>query len=167
MRAVSRAFVKEDSAELPLVVPRAPLPEGVPNYCTARGLRALTEERAALGQQRPTADGSAGATAQASYQARLAALEARIQSAVVLDAATLPQDEVRFSAAVTLRSDDGQRRHYRIVGVDEADPASGRIAFTAPVARELMGKRLGDWVTLRAGQGEVDCEITAIDYAQE
>lgn len=167
LRAVSRAFVKEDSVELPLVVPRAPLPEGVPNYCTARGLRALIEERTALEQHRPTAEGSAGATAQAGYQARLAALEARIQSAVLLDAATLPQDEVRFSAAVTLRGEDGQRRHYRIVGVDEADPASGRIAFTAPVARELMGKRLGDWVTLRAGQGEVDYEIAAIDYAQE
>jgi transcription elongation factor GreB len=159
--------MKEESAEVPLIVPRAPLPEGIPNYVTARGLRALNEERAVLEQQRPSGEGSTGATAQTGYQARLAALEARIHSAVVLDVATLPQDEVRFGAAVTLRGEGGKLRRYRIVGVDEAEPAAGRIAFTAPLARELTGKRVGDWVALRTGHGEVELEITAIDYEQE
>lgn len=164
---MSRAFVKEDTVEVPLVVPRAPLPEGVPNYVTRRGLAALRDERVAIEAARPSVEGDGGAAAVAAHQARLAALDARIASAVVLDPSALPQDEARFSAAVTLEDADGHTRHYRIVGVDEADPPAGRIAFTAPLARQLTGKSVGDVISLRTPGGEVDFEITAIDYTQE
>ena len=164
---MSRAFVKEDSAEPPLVVPRAPLPDGVPNYVTRRGLTALQQERSALEAARPTSDGATGAAALASHNARLGALDLRIAGALSVDAATLPHDEIRFSAAVTLRDSAGHERRYRIVGVDEADPHSGRIAFVAPLARELMGKRLGDTVSLRHQGRPTDFEIIAIDYTQE
>ena len=164
---MSRAFVKEDTAEPPLVVPRAPLPPGVPNYVTRRGLAALHDERSRLEAARPSAEGESGAGALAAHNARLAELEQRIASAVSVDAATLPQDEVRFSVAVTLQNAAGQQRHYRIVGVDEADPQAGRIAFTAPLARSLTGKHLGDTVSLRHGGLDTDYEIIAIDYAQE
>ncbi len=164
---MSRAFTKEDTAELPLVVPRAPLPEGVPNYVTRRGLARLREERARLEAARPHAEGAAGATAVAGYQARLGALDARIHAAVTLDPDALPHDEVRFSAAVSLQGPAGQQRRYRIVGVDEAEPQAGRLAFTAPLAAELTGKRVGDTVMLRGPGGEAEYEITAIDYAQE
>jgi transcription elongation factor GreB len=164
---VSRAFVKEDNAEPPLVVPRAPLPADVPNYVTRRGLAELHHERAALEAARPASDGATGAAALASHNARLGALEARIASAVTVDSATLPHDEVRFSAVVTLRDAAGHERRYRLVGVDEADPTSGRIAFMAPLARELTGKRLGETVTLRQHGTPTDYEIAAIDYAQD
>jgi transcription elongation factor GreB len=159
--------VKEDSAEPPLVVPRAPLPPGVPNYVTRRGLAQLQRERAALEAARPDQDGGGGPSALASHHARLGALDLRIANAVTVDAAALPHDEVRFSAAVTLRDDAGHERRYRIVGVDEADPGSGRIAFVAPLARELAGKRLGDTVSLLQQGAPTDYEIIAIDYTQE
>lgn len=159
--------MKEETAELPLVVPRAPLPEGIPNYVTPRGLALLRAERAALEAARPHASGPEDAAAVASYQARLGALDGRIHSAVLLDPETLPHDEVRFSAVVSLRGPEGQRRRYRIVGVDEAEPKAGRIAFTAPLAAELTGKRVGDAVMLRSPGGEAEYEITAIDYAPE
>jgi transcription elongation factor GreB len=164
---VSRAFVKEDHAEPPLVVPRAPLPAGVTNYVTARGLALLREERQALEAARPTTDGPDGAAALAAHQARLGALDARIASAVVLAPASLPQDEARFSALVTLRSEAGTEKRYRIVGVDEADAQSGHIAFTAPLAAALSGKRVGDVVSLRGPGGEQELEIVAISYADE
>jgi transcription elongation factor GreB len=164
---MSRAFVKEDGAEPPLVVPRAPLPSGTPNYVTRRGLALLHDERAALEASRPAADEPAGAAALAAHNARLAALEARIAGAVMVDAAAIPHDEVRFSAAVTLRNAAGATRQYRIVGVDEADVQTGRIAFVAPLARELIGKRLGDSVSLRQQGTETEYEIAVIDYAQE
>src|SRR4051812_47257666 len=116
---MSRAFTKEDTVELPLVVPRAPLPEGVPNYVTRRGLALLREERAALEAARPQAEDLAGASALAGHQARLGALDARIHSAVPVDPALLPHDEVRFSAVVSLQGPEGEQRRYRIVGVDE------------------------------------------------
>ncbi|HVY26004.1 MAG TPA: GreA/GreB family elongation factor [Polyangiaceae bacterium] len=164
---MSRAFVKEDTSEPPLVVPRAPLPEGTPNYVTRRGLALLRDERAVLEAARPDPEAPGGAAALSAHHARLSALEARINSAQVLDAATLPHDEVRFSALVSLRGEAGAERRYRIVGVDEADARSGRIAFTAPLAVALAGKRVGDVVSLRQPGGEVELEIVGIDYAQE
>jgi transcription elongation factor GreB len=164
---VSRAFVKEDSCELPLVVPRAPLPEGAPNYVTHRGLALLREERAILEAARPDPEAPGGAAALAAHHARLSALDARINSAIALDPATLPHDEVRFSAQVTLQSEAGVQKRYRIVGVDEADARSGRIAFTAPLAVALAGKHVGDAVMLRQPGGETEFEIVGIDYAQD
>jgi len=164
---VSRAFVKEETSAPLLVAPRAPLPPGTPNYVTERGLRALTDERLRLEAQRPDADGPGGAAALTAYQQRLSALEERIQSATVVDVAQLPREEVRFSAKVTLRAPDGSERRYRIVGVDEADAGAGRIAFTAPLSRALMGKRAQDVVTVRQGRGETEFEILSIDYDQD
>jgi transcription elongation factor GreB len=164
---VSRAFVKEDNAEPPLVVPRAPLPPDVPNYVTRRGLALLQRERSRLESARPVVDAESGAAAMASHKARLGALELRIASAISVDPASLPHDEVRFSALVTLRDDAGHERRYRIVGVDEADPVAGRIAFVAPLARALTGTRLGDSVALRQQGSSTDFEIVAIDYAEE
>ena len=126
----------------------------------------MRQERAALEASRPTSEGAAGATELAAYHARLSALDARIASAVTPDPASLPHDEVRFSASVTLRSDAGDERRYRIVGVDEADPKSGKIAFTAPLARELTGLKVGDCVSLRQA-AETEYEIVAIDYSQD
>ena len=164
---MSRAFVKEDSTEPPLVVPRAPLPAGTPNYVTPRGLALLHDERATLEAARPDPELAGGAAALAAHNARLSALDARIASAVVLDSARLPHDEVRFSALVTLREESGDEKRYRVVGVDEADARSGRIAFTAPLAVALSGRRVGDAVTLRQPSGERELEITHIDYTQE
>jgi transcription elongation factor GreB len=164
---VSRAFVKEDNTEPPLVVPRAPLPDGVANYVTRRGLRLLHEERAALELARPNTEVPGGAAALAAHQARLGALDARIASAVMIDPATLPHDQARFSALVSLQDETGAERRYRIVGVDEADAQSGRIAFTAPLATALSGKRIGDTVTLRQAGHAHEYEITSLDYTQE
>lgn len=164
---MSRAFVKEDTTEPPLVVPRAPLPDGAPNYVTRRGLALLRDERAALEAARPDPEAPGGAALLAAHHARLSALDARINSAVLPDSASLPHDEVRFSALVTLQNEAGAERRYRVVGVDEADARSGRIAFTAPLAVALAGKHVGDSVVLRQPGGEVEFEVVGIDYAQE
>jgi transcription elongation factor GreB len=164
---VSRAFTKEDRSEVPFVAPRAPLPDGVANYVTRRGLERLHAERVALEAARPDPESPDAAAALAAHHARLGALDARIASAQLLDPSTLAHDEVRFSAAVTLRGPSARERRFRIVGVDEADATSGRIAFTAPLARELIGKRVGDSVLLRSSEGELEYEIVSIDYSPE
>jgi transcription elongation GreA/GreB family factor len=56
---------------------------------------------------------------------------------------------------------------YRIVGVDEADASQGRLAFTAPLARSLLGKGEGDVVTLRTPRGEEELEVLSIGYEEE
>jgi transcription elongation factor GreB len=145
---VSKAFTKDDRPAEPLVVRhRPPLPEGVPNYVTPRGIRALREQLAA----------ETGATA------RRAELEQRIGSAVL---APPPADrgEIRFGARVTLRGPEGQPRRIQIVGIDEANPAAGLIAFVAPLARALLGQRTGDAVAVRSPGGAEELEIVAVDY---
>lgn len=157
--------MKEDRVEAPLVVPRAPLPEGTPNYVTMRGLALLREELSTLEAEH--ARHLASGEGDAGYTERIANLEARIGSAELVDPRSLPRDEVRFSALVTLRSSTGLERRYRIVGVDEAEPSSGRIAFVAPLARKLLGLRRGDVVELKLARGEEEFEISAIDYEPE
>jgi len=162
-----------------VVIPaRAPLPAGVPNYVTARGLQLLREEWeqlelerakvAAGGAQQLDNAGDERRRKQEFLEGRLAALAGRIGSASIVDphgqAAGL--DEVRFGATVTVRPTakvTGARR-FTIVGVDEANAATGRLAFVAPMARALLGRRVGDIVSVRRGGGDEELEILSIAY---
>jgi transcription elongation GreA/GreB family factor len=72
-------------------------------------------------------------------------------------------DTVEAGAAVTLRRADGHTLRFRIVGVDEADPAAGSVAFTAPVAAAALGKRVGDLFMAPIGGAEVRFEVLAIE----
>jgi len=146
---VSKAFTKDDRPDEPLVVRRRPaLPDGVPNYVTQRGMRLLREQLA-------LAEG-----------AHRTELEQRLASAVLAPPPGA-RGEIRFGAKVTLRSGEGQVRTIQIVGVDEADPAAGSIAFVAPLARALLGHGAGDTVTVRAPGGTEDLEIIAVEYDGE
>ena len=164
LRAVSKAFTKDDAAGEVVVPPRAPLPEGVPNYVTPRGLAALREEHARLAAERARAEAAGDANALAALNERVALLEDRIARAELVDPGTQPHDEVRFGATVTLCDAQGAEKRWRIVGVDEADPARGAVAFTSPLARALLGKIVGDEARVRTPAGPEDVEIVRIDY---
>lgn len=171
---MSRAFVKNDASNEELFVPpRAPLPPGTANYVTPRGLALLKSELAELEEARTRAQAEIDDDAERKLQlaalgTRLAELKTRIASAQVVASHPDPQQGIRFGATVTLRtlSGDhaGEERRYTLVGVDEAAASEGRIAFTAPMARVILGKRVGDKATLRTVHGEEELEITAIKY---
>jgi transcription elongation factor GreB len=144
---VSKAFTKDDRPDEPVVVRHRPaLPDGVPNYVTARGLQALRDQLAA-----------------AELAARRTELEQRIAAAVPAPAPA-DREEIRFGARAILRSPDGELRQMQIVGVDEADPAAGLVAFVAPLARALLGRRVGDRVTVRTPGGDEEIEVLSVDY---
>ena len=144
---MSKAFTRDDRPDEPVVVRhRPPLPEGVPNYVTRRALEALRAE-----------------LARADSPERRAALEPRI-AAAVLAPPPADRDEIRFGARVRLRGPGDDVREVQIVGVDEADPPVGLIAFLAPLARALLGRRVGEVVTFRAPGGAEDLEVLAIAY---
>ncbi len=168
---MSRGFVKEDDALPPPVVPpRAPLPTGVPNYVTPRGLRLLRAELTALEAERGQLDVKAQ-DAQARTQlllvlnGRISALTARLTGARVVALQNPPPPDVRFGATVQLRPvAGGATRELTIVGVDEADADQGLIAFTAPIARAVLGHRTGQRLTLRAAGGAEELEVVSITY---
>jgi transcription elongation factor GreB len=171
---VSKAFTKEDVVDQPVVVPsRAPLPAGVVNYVTSRGLALLREESATLEKERAELeqvfDAEERARRLAIVAARLGELAGRIGSAVVVDPGGGATDQVRFGATVTVRALEGahagQDRRYTIVGVDEASAADGRIAFVSPLARAVLGRRVGESVSMVSGRREEELEIVAVEYA--
>jgi len=158
---VSKAFTSEETDLAEVVAPRAELPAGTINYVTARGLSLLRDERAELASKRARAEADGDVAAMSVLGARLAQLDERLASAQLVDHAG--GDAVRFGARVTVRNEDGEERTVRIVGVDEADPARGDVAFTSPIARALLGHEIGDEITLRTPRGTEVLEIVALD----
>ena len=71
-----------------------------------------------------------------------------------------------FGAFVELEDEGGKRTRYRIVGADESDAERGYISIESPVARALLGKRLGDEVTVRRPKGEVTFTVQAVSYSE-
>jgi len=165
---MSKAFTKEDgpATEEPAVPRRAPLPDATPNYVTARGLALLEAELARLETERATLDGDGDARRLAWLRlgAQIAELAARIASAVKIAPPAGADDLVRFGAAVRIARGDGSEETWRIVGVDEADPKQGSIAFVAPLARALLGRHEGDAVRFASPRGAEELEILAVDY---
>jgi transcription elongation factor GreB len=173
---MSRAFLKNESADDPVVIPaRAPLPPGATNYVTPRGLVLLRTELDGLEAERAHAQTSDTDETERTRQlallnGRIAQLNQRIATAKVVDLHNQPRHEVRFGVTVTLCSINAKpknaNRLLTIVGVDEADATQGRIAFTAPLARIMLGKHVGETVLLRTAQGENAMEIVAISYEE-
>jgi transcription elongation GreA/GreB family factor len=62
---------------------------------------------------------------------------------------------VSFGCTVTIARQEGRRQTYRIVGEDEADPARGTLSYVSPLARALMGKQVGDTVSLEKSEAEI------------
>ena len=153
---MSKAFTREDddAPEIVQVRPRPPLPEGVPNYVTPRGGRLLREEHDLLttAVQRATGEGRQAALA------RLSELEGRLAITEVVEP-PLRILAARLGSRVTYESERTRRRTVTLVGVDEADPDEGRIAWTSPLGRALTGVSAGDVVSLRTPRGEEEIEI--------
>jgi transcription elongation factor GreB len=96
---------------------------------------------------------------------RLSHLSRVMKAAKVVDpAAQASRDQVRFGATVELADEHDRRRTVTIVGDDEADAGDGRIGWSAPLARSLIGAKVGDERVVRLPSGEKNYEVIAIDY---
>ena len=154
---MSRAFVKEDDDGGGI----EPLPDRPisphPNVVTPEGLAAIERQLAELAERHAAALQAEDRAALAAVAHDLRYWNARRATAQVVKAPDAPS-EVAFGTTVTIERDDGRRQTWRIVGEDEADPAHGTLSYVSPVARALIGKRIGDVV--RAGNS--DAEVVAI-----
>lgn len=96
---------------------------------------------------------------------RLSHLSRIMKASKIVDPASQPsRDQVRFGATVELADEADNRRILTIVGDDEADASDGRIGWSAPLARALIGARIGDERIVRLPSGEKSYEIMAIRY---
>lgn len=166
---MSRGFVKEDDQEeIPIVPPRADLPEGVTNYVTQAGMEELLSERAVLMKKKDNQEvinENEKRIAINHHNAVLQLLNTRIASAQIIDLTQQPPDEVRFGAWVTLKiGNDKTLKQYQLVGVDEANISKNKISFISPIARILINKKVGEQAILKLGNKEKVFEIWEIEY---
>jgi transcription elongation factor GreB len=95
---------------------------------------------------------------------RLSHLARIMKAAKVVDPASQSTDQVRFGATVELADEDDSRRTVTLIGDDETDATNGRIGWSAPLARALIGARVGDERIVRLPSGEKSYEVIAIRY---
>src|ERR687892_1047451 len=180
MALMSKAFVKEEGDAPESEPTQAPkLPAVGKNYITPAGyarlkdeLKALVEvERpevvkavawaASLGDRSENADYIYGKRRLREIDRRVRWLIKRLERAEVVRSAGRDTDQVFFGATVRLQGSSGEKT-VTIVGVDEVDPAQGRVSWMSPIAKALLKAREGDTVTLRSPAGEEQLEILEV-----
>lgn len=166
---MSRGFVKEDDQEeIPMVPPRADLPEGVTNYVTQVGMNELLAEKQVLVNEKSTLDSSnenERRIALNHINAKLQLLDNRIATAQIVKPNEQAHAEIKFGAAIKLKIEaNNSIQTFQIVGVDEADISKGKISFTSPLAHALINKKTGDKAILKRGPEDLVFEIMAIAY---
>jgi len=120
---------------------------------------------ASLGDRSENADYLYGKKRLREIDRRLSHLSKIMKAAKVVDPASqAAREQVRFGATVEVADDDDNRRTLTIVGDDEADASAGRIGWSAPLARALVGAKIGDERTVRLPAGEKSYEVMAIRY---
>ena len=154
-----------------------------PRYITSEGLARIRAEydelfaierpkivetvswAASLGDRSENADYIYGKRRLREIDRRLAHLARTMKEAKVVDPAKQEaRDQVRFGATVELADEDDNRRTLTIVGDDETDAANGRIGWSAPLARALIGSKVGDERVVRLPVGEKSYEVLRITY---
>ncbi len=149
---------------------------------TPAGVQKLREELARHKEERPrisrdietarehgdlseNAEYHAAKERQGLIEARIKDLEDKLSRAEVIDPSKLSGDRVRFGATVGLFNVETEEEvTYRIVGAEEADLATGSISILAPLARALIGKEVGDEVTVQLPGGRRRYEITSVAF---
>lgn len=100
---------------------------------------------------------------QAFVEGRITTLENMIRNAKIIQEDEVSTDAVSLGRTVTfVELPDGDEESYSIVGSAEADPFEGKISNDSPIAKSLMGKKVGDEVTVQTPGGEMNVRITTI-----
>ena len=124
--------------------------------------RAIAEARA-HGDLSENAEYHAAREKQSFVEARINDLEGKVGSAEVIEPPT-SGDRVTFGSTVRVEDQTGKESRYQIVGSEESDPTNGRLSIMAPLARALIGKKVGDTVTAQLPGGIKTFEILEANF---
>jgi transcription elongation factor GreA len=127
-------------------------------------IRALADARE-HGDLSENAEYHAARERQSFIEGRVAELEDKIARAEVIDVSRLSGKQVMFGATITLVDEDtDEKTSYQIVGPDEADVAAKRLSITSPLARAVIGKKVGDSVEVSTPGGSKSYEIVKVTF---
>ena len=164
---MSRAFVKEENeARTDEALPERPVSLH-PNYVTPAGhdgLRAKVEQLQAEHAKLKRAAEDMDRPRLSQVERDLRYFQAKLESAIPVNIAGQPRDEVRFGARVQTEDENGVTHTFTLVGEDEADVAQGKVSWHSPLAAALIGARVGDTVTWRRPAGNLALEVLDIRY---
>jgi transcription elongation factor GreA len=129
-----------------------------------RIIAAISEARS-HGDLSENAEYHAAKESQSHNEGRIAELEDKISRAEVIDVSKLSGETIKFGATVTLIDEDTEEdKTYQIVGENEADVKEGKVSITSPIARALIGKKVGDAVEVNTPGGGKSYEVTKVLY---
>jgi len=180
---MSKAFVREADVEEDDDIAAPAIPAGSKNYITPAGHQRLKDEllqllnverpevvrtvswAASNGDRSENGDYIYGKKRLREIDRRIRFLTKRLDAAEVVDPASRPPtDQVFFGATVRYADSAGCEREITIVGIDEVDPAGGRVSWISPIARAITKAREGDTVPLRTPAGVETLEILDVRY---
>lgn len=165
---MSRGFVKEDDLEhAGTDLPERPISVH-PNYVTPEGLKQLESKADSLDKERATLvaikDDETAKQKLAVVDRDLRYLSARLEQAILVDPANQDKNTALFGATVTVEDEEGNFSKFHIVGEDEADIAQQKVSYISPIAKALIGRKVGDSVTWQRPAGLLQLEIIEINY---
>ncbi len=153
-----------------------------PDFITPEGHRRLVDEQehllrverpkiveevsvaAAHGDRSENAEYIYGKRKLRQIDSRLRFLNSRLHKVQVGDPAQQMGKEVRFGATVTVEDEEGERRTYRIVGIDEVDARVGRVSYQSPIGQALLRKQAGDAVLVQRPAGDLELTVVSVTY---
>lgn len=164
---MSRAFVKEDAQGPDEDPPEKPV-STQPNYVTPRGLKILEAEEDRLVKELASYGGAQEDAAKKKrkreFERDLRYVRARHESAIPVDPANQPKDQIRFGATVALRRADGTEKTLRIVGEDEADEGGETLSWSAPFTQVLFGLKVAQPLSWETEAGVESWIVVSINY---
>lgn len=122
------------------------------------------EEARAHGDLSENAEYHAAKERQGQVEAMIGDIEGKISRAQIIDPATLTGNKIVFGSTVTLLDENDKPIKYQIVGETEADAASGRISFSSPLARALIGKQVDDEIEVTVPSGDKFYLVQKIEF---
>jgi transcription elongation factor GreA len=129
-----------------------------------RIIQAISDARS-LGDLSENAEYHSAKEAQSHNEGRILELESLIGRADVIDVSKLSGKTVKFGATVKLLDEDTEEtKIYQLVGETEADVRSGKVSITSPIARALIGKKVGDTVEVHTPGGGKSYEIVRVAF---
>jgi transcription elongation factor GreA len=127
-------------------------------------IRAIAEARS-HGDLSENAEYHAARERQSFIEGRLMELEEIVSAAEVIDPATISSDQIKFGAHITLVDEETEKEaSYQIVGVHEADIKAQRLSISSPLAKALIGKKVGDTISVPAPGGDRTYEVLEVRY---
>jgi len=124
----------------------------------------MIEEARAHGDLSENAEYHAAKERQGQVEAQIFDIEDRLARAVVIDPTTLSGDKVVFGGTVHLLDEDEKPIKYQIVGQTEADARIGRISYSSPLGRALIGRRVGEEVEVTTPSGDKYYQIEKLEF---